>query len=132
MSDARSTKHLEMLQAAITRMAGHSFLAKGWSVTVAVAVLGFAAKDKSPQLLGVGVLAVALFWLIDAYYLALETGFRSLFEAAVKAFQEQKDETFAMAPPISLGVILRALLRPAAAVVHASLLAGLALAGELL
>jgi hypothetical protein len=47
MSDTASTKHLEMLQAAIARMASHSFVAKGWSVTLATAMLGLAAIRSS-------------------------------------------------------------------------------------
>ncbi len=45
MGDSPSTKHLEMLQAAITRIAGYSFVAKGWSVTLATAILGLACCD---------------------------------------------------------------------------------------
>jgi hypothetical protein len=32
-------KHLELIQAVISRMAGNSFLLKGWSVTLAAALL---------------------------------------------------------------------------------------------
>ncbi len=39
MAALSNEKHLEFLQAVITRMAGNSFLIKGWSVTLVAALL---------------------------------------------------------------------------------------------
>ncbi len=126
MVESRSTKHLEMLQGAIDRIAGYSFVAKGWSVTVATAILGLAAKDGGPQFLWIGFLAVLLFWLIDAYYLSLERGFRALFEQAVARYANNTEvESFDMMPRTGIGSVLSAALRPAVVMVHAPLIARL-------
>ncbi len=124
MTEPRATKHLEMLQDAIARMAGYSFLAKGWSVTVATAILGLAVKDGGPQFLWVGGLAVVLFWLIDAYCLGLERGFRALFDAAVQS----PIETFDMTPKTDGGATLVAASRPSVLMVHPPLLVAFLLA----
>jgi len=41
------TVHLQMVQAVITRMAGNSFLIKGWSVTLIAALFALAAADSN-------------------------------------------------------------------------------------
>ena len=41
-------KHLEFIQSVITRMATNSFLAKGWALTVAGALYGFAVNHLNP------------------------------------------------------------------------------------
>src|SRR4051812_12610620 len=76
-------KHLEFLQSAIARMAGNSFQMKTWSVGIATAAIGFAAaKDSVPAAGAFGVVPILTFWGLDAYYLALERGFRALYETA--------------------------------------------------
>lgn len=132
MGDSPSTKHLEMLQAAITRIAGYSFVAKGWSVTLATAILGLAAKDGGPQFLWIGSLAVLLFWLIDGYYLSLERGFRDLFGAAVSRYIGKEAETFDMTPITGFDAVLGAAFRPAVLMVHPPLLVALFLAWQFL
>jgi hypothetical protein len=42
-------KHLEFVQVAVSRMAGNSFLLRGWSVTLAAGLFALAAKDTSPM-----------------------------------------------------------------------------------
>ena len=46
---ANQQKHLEMLQAAIARLAGNSFAIKGWAVALVAVLGGFAAKDADPR-----------------------------------------------------------------------------------
>lgn len=71
-------KHLEFIQAAIGRMSANSSLYKGWAITVAAALAGFAAvNDKSP-LLVIAAATTAMFWGLDGYYLWLERGFIKL------------------------------------------------------
>jgi hypothetical protein len=43
-------KHLELVQGVINRMAGNSFILKGWSVTLTSALFALAAKDANPFL----------------------------------------------------------------------------------
>lgn len=75
-------KHLELLQITITRMAVNSFLIKGWSVTLVAALFALAAKDSDRSFAIVSYFPCILFWCLDAYYLAQERKFRSLYEAA--------------------------------------------------
>ncbi len=73
-------KYLEMIQAIIARMASNQFQARAWSVALGTAVIGFAAsKDGDPRFALLAVLPVMLFWMLDAYYLALERSYRDLF-----------------------------------------------------
>ncbi len=77
----KKLKHLEMIQAVISRMAGNSFLLKGWSVTLAAAVIALAAnKDSHALLTLIALLPVVMFWLLDGYYLHQERLFRKLYD----------------------------------------------------
>ena len=71
-------KHLEFIQAAISRMATNSFLFKGWAITLAAALSGFAAVDTKTALLAMAIISTAMFWGLDGYYLWLERGFIEL------------------------------------------------------
>ena len=44
------TKHLEFIQGVIARMAGNSFLLKGWTVTIAAALFALAAAKSNHTL----------------------------------------------------------------------------------
>lgn len=70
-----------MIQAVISRMAGNSFLLKGWSVTLAAAVIALAANKESHALLTlIALLPVLMFWVLDGYYLHQERLFRKLYD----------------------------------------------------
>lgn len=121
------TKHAEMLQDVISRMGGNSFLAKGWSITIAAALFALAAKDGRPVFLLVGILPIAMFWLVDAYYLALERAFRGLYATAAARIVANEAPTYAMNARLTVGGVIVALIRPATAMVHAPVLAALVL-----
>jgi hypothetical protein len=76
-------EHLKMIQAVIGRLAGNSFLLKGWSVTLAAALSAFARVDSDRSLAWISAGVVVVFAGLDAYYLALERAFRGLYAAAV-------------------------------------------------
>ena len=73
-------KHLEMIQAVITRLGNDSFLIKGWAVTVTGVFLGFAVNSKEWGLAAVGILPALFFWALDTYYLRSERLFRVFYE----------------------------------------------------
>lgn len=75
-------KHLELIQAVVSRMAGNSSTLKGWTVTLVAALIALAAKDGNPVYLWAGFLPAVAFGALDAYYLHLERSFRHLYEAA--------------------------------------------------
>jgi len=81
----RKLKHLEFIQAVISRMANNSSLFKGWTVTIAAALSAFAAIESRVALLSIAIVSTVMFWAMDGYYLWLERGFIDLHkQVAVK------------------------------------------------
>ncbi|MFJ8896656.1 hypothetical protein ACIRCZ_18885 [Leifsonia sp. NPDC102414] len=76
-------KHLDFIQAVITRMASAAAVAKGWALTVAVAAFGFAASKQSYAITLLGLGAVVVFGVLDFRYLREERKFRELYKGAV-------------------------------------------------
>ena len=74
-------KHLEFLQGVISRMAGNSFLIRGWSITLVSALFALAAKDADRSFVVVSYFPCVMFWILDAYYLSQERKFRSLYDS---------------------------------------------------
>jgi hypothetical protein len=126
-------KYLDYLQAAIARMAANGFTAKGWSITLTTALLGIAVKDGNNQFALVGLVPVLLFWSLDAYFLALERRFRSLFGTAAAAVMADTPVSAQMAvAPIRLPDIVTTAVRPAVLLIHGTLAATLLIAFLLL
>jgi hypothetical protein len=88
-------KHLEFIQSVITRLATDSFLMKGWALTVAGALFGFAAKGTDWKIALVGLMPVAAFWGLDAYFLRQERLYRILYDHVRRS--DTDVEPFAMA-----------------------------------
>ena len=113
-------KHLEFIQAVITRLANDSFLMKGWALTVAGAFYGFAVKGTNWKLAAIGLMPVLVFWGLDAYFLRQERLFRRLYNQVRE--RNPRIEPFAMnaaahAPGVASGphpdlADLGAVLRP--------------------
>lgn len=115
-------KYLEMIQAVIARLASNSFLLKGWSVTLASALLGYASSQQSSLLASLTLLPALVFWSLDAYYLAQERLHRELFERA----REGKSDLYAFDTlSLSFTAWLVAAARPTTCVLHGAV-AGLA------
>ena len=93
-------KHLEMIEAAIGRMAGYSAATKGYCLTLTSAVFGLAIAAKAMSLLYVALFSPPLFAWLDAKYLALECGYRALYEQ-VRTDDWSSRPTFEMRPPNS-------------------------------
>ena len=74
-------KHLEMIQGVINRMAGNSFLLKGWSVTLASALFALAAKDSNSFFVYLAYFPCVTFWSLDGYFLHQERLYRKLYQA---------------------------------------------------
>lgn len=84
-------KHLEFIQASISRMSGNLFLLKGWSVTLIAALFALAAKDTNKAYIVVAYFPLLIFWFLDGYFLAMERRFRSLYEDVRKLREEDID-----------------------------------------
>jgi len=80
MSENGKLKHLEFIQAVITRMGTNYFLIKGWSVTLVAALFALAAKDANGGYVILVYIPIPVFWGLDAYYLSQERKYRDLFK----------------------------------------------------
>jgi hypothetical protein len=80
--------HLQMIQAVITRLASQSTTVKGWCVTVTAALLGFGATAATPVVALIALYVVVAFAVLDSYYLALERGYRQLYQAVIDGTAE--------------------------------------------
>lgn len=78
--ESNRIRHLEMIQAVISRLGSNGFLIKGSSVTVSGALLGFTVNQQRWELGALATGAVVVFWGLDTYFLRAERLFRVLFE----------------------------------------------------
>lgn len=71
--------HLSIIQNVIQRMADNSSASKAWCVTLVSAVLVIVADKGKPEYTWIALLPTFVFATLDAYYLALEKGFRNAY-----------------------------------------------------
>jgi len=76
----KKIKHLEMLQTIIQRMAGNSFMLKGWNVILVSALFALAVDASKSRLVFLAYLPALVFWLLDGYFLHQERMFRKLYD----------------------------------------------------
>jgi len=97
-------KHLEFIQAVITRMNTNSFHIKGWTITIVAAFLAVFASTNNELFILVSLLPVAVFWILDAYYLMQERKFRGLYNDVAGVSKSPKDiKEFEMRPDLYIG-----------------------------
>lgn len=82
-------KHLEFIQAVINRMANHSFLIKGWTITLIVALFALSSRNSDKNYIMIAFLSVIVFWILDSYYLSRERRFRYLYDEVRKKKKEK-------------------------------------------
>jgi hypothetical protein len=91
-------KHLDYIQATITRMATVSFQIKAWNIGLVTAVLAFAAGDKNPAFLWAAFLPAAMLWFLDSFFLRQERLFRTFYndvrqpDSMVETFSMDSDD----------------------------------------
>ncbi len=73
-------EHLELIQGVVNRMAQVSFILKGWTVTLVVALFAVVANSTDWRYVLFGLVPVCVFWGLDAYYLRQERLFRYLYD----------------------------------------------------
>lgn len=94
MSENKKIKHLEFIQEVIKRMANNSFLIKGWTVTLNVAILGLSKDDIDSKIISITIFLTLLFWILDAYYLKQERIFRQRYDEV--RIQSENEIDFSM------------------------------------
>jgi hypothetical protein len=78
-------KHLDNIQAVITRLAQSSFTIRGWSVTlVSVFFAILVSASRAGGIVFTALVPTVIFWCLDAYYLRQERLFRQLHAAAAR------------------------------------------------
>jgi hypothetical protein len=73
-------RHLELIQAVITRFSTTSFIIKGWSLTVSGALYGYTVSHLTWRLALVALFPVVPFWYLDTFFLYHERLFRCLYD----------------------------------------------------
>ncbi len=81
-------------------MAGNSFLLKGWSITLIIAITTIAVGLDIDLLEGkitrlyficISIFLVLIFWVLDAYYLSQERAYRGLYGKVSKTETDKID-----------------------------------------
>jgi hypothetical protein len=93
--------HLTILQSVIQRMANNSASSKAWCITLVSAILVIVADKGKPQYALIAVIPTILFCILDAYYLALERGFRNAYNNFIKKLHSKEltaDDLFVVVP----------------------------------
>ena len=78
--DSDKIKHLEMIQAIITRMNTNSFQLKRLSITIVAALLAVYASTQKLDFILIAIFPPIIFWFLDAYYIQMERKFRELYK----------------------------------------------------
>ena len=119
----RLVAHLQMIQAVIARLAQNSSSMKGWSVTLVAAVLALSAT--TAEKLGlrmIALLPLAMFWMLDGFYLGEERRLRRLYDTVRIKAEDQVD--FSMAQAASRYQWVSAMFSKSVLLFHGTLLAG--------
>jgi hypothetical protein len=122
-SDVPNEAHLSLIQSVIARLSDRSTAVKSWCITVTGALLGFGATTSRPLVAFIPIYVILAFAVLDAYYLAVERGYRRLYRDAVAG---RGDEwSMAVVPP-SVGDVLRAVRSPSIAILYGASLVAVA------
>lgn len=78
-------KHLDYIQAVVTRQSAASASVKGWLLPVVTALFGFALTQHVWLLALLGMFLIAVFAYIDANYLRSEKAYRTLYKAVSRS-----------------------------------------------
>jgi ATP adenylyltransferase len=78
-------KHLDYIQAVVTRQSAASSSAKAWLLPIVTATFGFALTQDSWPLAALGLVAIVLFAYLDANYLRSEKQFRRLYNTVARS-----------------------------------------------
>lgn len=101
-SDAVRT-HLNIMQGVIQRMAENGRSCKVWCITLVSAVLVLAGRTAEADHTLIALIPTALFWVLDAYYLGLERGFRDSYNAFVEKIHRAEVSVADIYPVVPTG-----------------------------
>lgn len=90
MKETKS-KHIDLVQSIITRMAQNSFLIKGWMITIVVGLFLFLQNDNLKKNFLIYLFPIVGFWLLDSYYLWQERLYRKLYGSVISDLKGSSD-----------------------------------------
>ncbi|HHT7733866.1 TPA: hypothetical protein ACT2FU_000520 [Streptococcus suis] len=90
MNDIKS-KHIDLVQSIVTRMAQNSFFIKGWMITIVVGLFIFLQNDNLKNNLYIYLAPIIGFWFLDSYYLWQERLYRNLYSQLIIDLSESSD-----------------------------------------
>ena len=102
--------HLGIIQSIIQRMANNSASSKAWCITLVSAILVIISDKGRPELALIAIIPAILFFALDIYYLALEKGFREIYNDFIKRLHEGQvtsGDLFIVSRPEGLPKLLR-------------------------
>lgn len=92
-------KEIELIQSCINRMAHNSFLIKGWTISIVVAVLTIGnGNENLSNCKCVLACCCTIFWYLDAFFLSLERMYRRKYEWVLKNRKETLNYVFDLSP----------------------------------
>lgn len=97
MKETKS-KHIDIIQSTISRMAQNSFMIKGWTITILVGLFVFLQNNKFKNDIFIYLIPIIFFWLLDSYYLWQERLFRKLYNDIIDNLTEESDLSMNIIP----------------------------------
>jgi histidine triad (HIT) family protein len=83
-TDEDRRKHLDFIQAVVTRMSAASSSSKAWLLPVVTVAYGYALTRNAESVALLGIAALLLFLFLDVNYLRQEQAYRRLYDAVAK------------------------------------------------
>lgn len=91
----KKLKHLEFIQAIVSRMASNLFFLRGWTITLITGLFALSAtKGTYGGYVLLAYFLLLIFWILDGYFLSQERKFRCLYDDVRKL--DEKDIDFSM------------------------------------
>ena len=84
-------KHLEFIQATISRMASNLFFLRGWTISLVAGLFALFVKDTNHDYIFVVYFPIIVFWVLDGYFLSQERLFRALYNHVRKLDENEID-----------------------------------------
>ena len=101
--------HLGILQSAIHRIASNSAASKTACITLVSAILVIVADKGKPNYAWIALIPTLLFFILDAYYLGLEKGFRNAYNEFIGKLHKRtlaESDMYVVAPKGNQALLL--------------------------
>ena len=83
-------EYFKIIQDVIKRMGQNSFLIKAWCITIFAGIFSFTYSFINCIIIGVILFIIIIFWVLDSYYLYLETLFRNYYNKKVEEYNDNE------------------------------------------